>query len=30
MVQEEDFTPSIEEFLPQIYEAKAKAINEGK
>ena len=30
MVQEEDFTPSIEEFLPMIYQAKAKAINENK
>ena len=28
MVQEEDFTPSIEEFLPMIYEAKAKAIKQ--
>ena len=25
MVNEEDFTPEIEEFLPQIYEARAKA-----
>jgi hypothetical protein len=24
---EEDFTPEIDEFLPQIYEAKAKALN---
>ena len=23
MVNEEDFTPEIDEFLPQIYEAKA-------
>ena len=25
MVNEEDFTPEIDEFLPQIYEARAKA-----
>lgn len=27
MVNEEDFTPEIDEFLPQIYEARAKAQN---
>lgn len=25
MVNEEDFTPDIDHFVPQIYEAKAKA-----
>jgi hypothetical protein len=29
MVNEEDFTPEIDFFLPQIYEAKAKAKAEG-
>jgi adenosine deaminase CECR1 len=29
MVCEEDFTPTIEDMLPQIYEAKAKAASMG-
>lgn len=29
MVNEEDFTPEIEEFLPQIYAARAKAASLG-
>lgn len=29
MVNEEDFTPEIDFFMPQIYEAKAKAKAEG-
>ena len=30
MVNEEDFTPDLQSFLPQIYAAKAKAAAEGK
>lgn len=29
MVNEEDFTPEISEFLPQIYEARKKAADMG-
>ena len=30
MVNEEDFTPEVDFFMPQIYEAKAKAKNEAQ